>query len=36
MDKVEEVKKLIRMMEEEEKKEVKRWCKEWNFHLGLN
>jgi len=33
MNKVEETKKLIREMTEEEKKEIKEWCKEWNFHL---
>ncbi len=33
MEKVEEVKQLIRDMTEEERKEIKKWAKEWNFHL---
>lgn len=34
MEKVEQVKQLIRDMTEEERKEIKSWSKEWNFHLG--
>ena len=33
MEKVEQAKILIRDMTEEERKEFKEWCKEWNFHL---
>lgn len=32
--KIEEAKKLVREMTEEERKEFKKWCKNWNFHLG--
>lgn len=34
MNKVEEAKKLVREMGQEEKKEFKKWCKDWNFHLS--
>ncbi len=36
MERVEEAKKLIRVMTQEEKKEFKEWCKEWNFHLSVS
>jgi len=33
MNKVEEVKRIIREMNDEEKREIKDWCKEWDFHI---
>jgi len=32
-DKVEEVKRLIREMTMEERKEIKKWCKDYDFHI---
>ena len=36
MEKVEEAKRLVREMTEEEKKEFAKWCRDWNFHKGVN